>query len=378
MSPTTAAGRSDSRSGSGVRDSDGRTPGPGGHASPDRDGRGRVDRGRRGLLKALPLAGLALVGSGTASARAREHAIGTATPGNGSREAFPEVIPLPDEFRPEGIATGRGTEFFVGSLADGSIYRGDLRTGEGERLVDLDTDGERTAVGLAYDSRSDYLFVAGGPMGGAYVYDAGTGEPVGDYDFSGSFVNDVVVTRTAAYFTDSFPSGDPPGFFLYRVPLGPGGRLPSGGGFERIPLGGEFAPVQGFNTNGIDAPPDGEYLIVVNSSTGLLYRVDPESGDATEIDLGGDTVTNGDGILLDGKTLYVVRNRNDEIAVVELDPGATEGEIVGTIEDDGFDVPTTVTEFGDALYAVNAKFRSSGVPLPVEYEAIRVPKSRRS
>jgi hypothetical protein len=113
--------------------------------------------------------------------------------------------------------------------------------------------------------------------------------------------------------------------------------------------------VQGFNGNGIDASPDGEYLLVVNSTTGLLYRVDPGTGEASEIDLGGEEVGNGDGILLDAKTLYVVRNRNDLIAVVELDPEATEGEVVDHIEDDESDVPTTVAEYGDALYAVNAR-----------------------
>jgi hypothetical protein len=324
------------------------------------------------VLKAIPLVGLALVGSGTASARAREDAIGAAIPGNGSRKAFPEVIPLPDGFQPEGIVAGRGTEFFVGSLADGSVYRGDLRTGEGEVLA-TPPDG-RVAVGLSYDRRSDSLFVAGGPanengIGRAFVYDAETGEDVAVYEFDGAgFVNDVVVTRTAAYFTDSFVP------VLYRVPLGAGGRLPDEDGIEQIELGGDFVLAGMFNANGIDAPPDGEYLIVVNTSNGDLYRVDPGSGFASEVDLEPEPVTFGDGILLDGRTLYVVRNFLNEIAVVELDPGATEGEIVGTIENDEFDVPTTVAEFGNALYAVNARFESVDAPAEAEYDVVRVSK----
>ena len=375
MSPTTAAERPDSRRGSELRDSGARTTGSAARTSVDRGGRGRVDRGRRGLLKAIPLAGLALVGSGTAAARAHEDAIEAATPGNGPRKAFPEVIPLPNGFQPEGIVAGRGTEFFVGSLADGSIYRGDLRTGEGEVLAT--PPAGRIAVGLSYDSRSDYLFVAGGfadenGIGKAFVYDAETGEDVAVYEFDeAGFVNDVVVTRTAAYFTDSFVP------VLYRVPLGPAGRLPEQSAVEAIPLGDNFTHIPGpfvFNANGIDAPPDGEFLIVVNSTTGLLYRVDPETGFATEIDLGGEVVTAGDGILLDGKTLYVVRNTENEIAVVELDPATTEGEIVSTITDDDFDVPTTVTEFGNALYAVNARFNVPPDPTTAEYNVVRVPK----
>ena len=368
MSSTTAAERPDPSRGSGLRNPGERTTESAERVSPDRGGRGRVDRGRRGLLKANPLAALALAGSGTASARTLEQAFGTAAPGNGSRKAFPDVIPLPDGFQPEGIVAGRGTEFFVGSLADGAVYRGDLRTGEGEILVE-GTEG-RISVGLSYDSRSDHLFVAGGTTGEAYVYDAETGEEVGDFDFSGGFVNDVAVTRTAVYFTDSFAP------VLYRVPLGPAGRLPEQSTVEEVPLGGDFVQVPGFfvfNANGIDAPPDGEYLIVVNSTLGTLYRVDPETGEASLIDLGGDDVSSGDGILLDGKTLYVVRNTRNEIAVVELGPGATGGELVGTITDDDFDVPTTVAGFGNALYAVNARFGTAD-PQSAEYDVVKVSK----
>jgi sugar lactone lactonase YvrE len=214
--------------------------------------------------------------------------------------------------------------------------------------------------------------VAGNGTGKAYVYDAKTGNDAAVYQLTapGSFVNDVVVTRAAAYFTDSARS------FLYRVPLGPRGRLPEQRAVQEVPLGDDFEFMENeFNANGIDASPDGEYLIVVNSTTGKLYRVDPETGDATEIDLGDDTVTNGDGILLDGKTLYVVKNFDNEIAVVELDPGATKGEIVDPITDPDFDVPTTVAEFGNALYAVNARFTLSDEQrLVAEYDVVRVSK----
>jgi hypothetical protein len=179
-----------------------------------RDDRIAVDR--RTLLKTLPLAGLVGVGATPVSARAR-------------CDRFPDHIPLPTGFQPEGIVSGRGSEFFVGSLGNGDIFRGDYRTGEGEVLS---TEGE-PAVGLSYDQRSDHLFVAGGGTGKAFVYDARTGETDATYQFTdpqsatpGSFVNDVVVTREAAYFTDSFRVSDAGRAFLYRVPLGPGGRLP--------------------------------------------------------------------------------------------------------------------------------------------------------
>ena len=315
------------------------------------DGRERIDYDRRKFLKAIPLAGIAAIGSGTASAQ----------------PAFPDSIPLPNGFQPEGIVTGRETTFFVGSRVSGAVYRGDLRTGEGEVFVPAAED--RVAIGLSHDRRSNNLFVSGGGTGKGFVYDARTGESAATYTLTdpGTFVNDVVVTSSAAYFTDSFRS------FLYKVPLGPAGRLPEQSEVEEISLGCDFQSVSGFNTNGIDAPPNEEFLIIVNSSTGLLYKVDPESGDASEIDLGGETLTNGDGILLDGQTLYVVRNRNNVIAVVNLEPGAEEGEVVREITDSDFDVPTTVAEFGNALYAVNARFGTEN-PESAEYNVIRVPK----
>lgn len=76
---------------------------------------------------------------------------------------------------------------------------------------------------------------------------------------------------------------------------------------------------QGFNLNGIATTSDGAYLIVVQSNTGKLFRISTASKAVVEINLGGQTVTNGDGILLDGRTLYVVRNQNS--LIVKITPG---------------------------------------------------------
>lgn len=315
----------------------------------------RIDTDRRWVLKAIGLTGALGLASGVASAR----------------PTYPDIIPLPDGFQPEGIVTGRGHSFYVGSLADGSIYRGDLRTGEGDVLVTSPTIAP--AVGLSHDDRSDSLFVAGGPSGRGAIYDGGTGGEIANFELTdalSTFVNDVVVTSDAAFFTDSFRP------VLYRVPLGPAGRVPDPVAPEEISLGGDFVSVAGFNANGIDAPPNEDYLLVVNSSTGSLYRVDPLSGFADDIDLGGATLTAGDGILLDGRTLYVVRNQLDQIAVVRLEPGAGAGGVVDTITDPAFDVPTTVTGFGNGLYAVNARFNRVPDPATAAYDVVRVPKAR--
>jgi sugar lactone lactonase YvrE len=283
-------------------------------------------------------------------------------------ETFPDIILLPEGFRPEGVVVGRGHHIYAGSLANGAIFRSDLRTGQGEIIVP-GQEG-RIAVGLSFDKRSNFLFVAGGGTGAGYVYDAQTGATVEVYQLTapGSFINDVVVTRSAAYFTDSFRP------FLYRIALGPRGQLPDPSTVEA--LSGDFVFIPGvgvFNTNGIDATPNGKSLLIVNSETGELYNVDPQSGDAFSIDLGGETVPGGDGILLDGKTLYVVQNFLNQIAVVQLNAAFTAGEITAHIMNPAFDVPTTIAEFGNSLYAVNARFGTPPTP-ETEYEIVQVTK----
>ncbi|HEX5807378.1 MAG TPA: hypothetical protein VFY25_01845 [Anaerolineales bacterium] len=276
---------------------------------------------------------------------------------------FPDSIELPPGFQPEGIASGTGTIFYVGSIPTGDIFRGDLRTGEGE--VFIDAPAGRQAIGLKYDERTGLLFVAGGPTGYAYVYDAATGETVAEIQLTTdpSFINDVVITRDAVYFTNSQQP------ILYRVPLENSGQLPDDPLVEEIELVGEyqFTP-NAFNANGIAATPNGKTLIIVNSAEGALYNVDPETGFATRIDLGNGSVPNGDGILLQGKTLYVVQNRLNQIAVIKLNSDLTEGTIVDTITSSLFEVPTTIARFGNDLYAVNARF---GLP-PGDYEVVRV------
>jgi hypothetical protein len=260
-------------------------------------------------------------------------------------EQAQRTIALPDEFRPEGIASGPKDSFYVGSIPQGSVYRGSYRTGEGAVLVP--PHAGRNHTGLKVDRRHDRLFVAGGASKGIYVYDSETGADVASFALpDAGFVNDVVLTRRAAYFTDSLVQQ------LYRVKIGRHGRL---GEPERIPITGDLVYEAGFNANGIEAVRHGHRLIVVQSNTGELFSVGPRSGRSREIELDG-SLTNGDGILLRGKTLYVVRNRDNRIAVVDLKRDLREGEIEEELTDPLLDVPTTIAPFKQFIYAVNARF----------------------
>ena len=194
-------------------------------------------------------------------------------------------IALPNGFQPEGIHVSPDGTFYAGSLVDGTIVVGDVKTGSSHELVT--PPAGRISAGM--ETRGGLLYVAGGPTG-VFVYDATTGATVRAFDVeAGAFVNDVVVTKDAAWFTDSFDS------VLYRLPLS--GGVP-GTDLETVPLSGDFTLEAGFNLNGIETTPGGRWLISVQSNTGDLFRIDPATGVTTRIDLGSDSLAAGDGLLL--------------------------------------------------------------------------------
>ena len=286
-------------------------------------------------------------------------------PGAGRGGAFPTTIALPDGFAPEGIAIGNRPLAWFGSLVDGSIYRANLATGRG-RIV---SEGPGTpSVGLKIDRRNR-LFVAGGDAGDARVVHASSGEVLASYQLAtgSSFVNDVVLTPDAAWFTDSFNP------VLYKLPLGRHARLPDQGDLVTLPLTGDLVFQDGFNVNGIERTPDGTGLLVVQTNTGLLFRVDPVTGTTTTVDLGGALLPAGDGILLSGSRLYVVQNQLNQVAVVDLDRTGTSGTVGTPITDPRFDTPTTVAEFRGRLYLPNARFTTEPTPT-TPYTAVAVPK----
>jgi sugar lactone lactonase YvrE len=302
------------------------------------------------IVSTLAAVGAVLVAGSTAAEKAKP---------------FPQVIQLPTGFRPEGIEIGRGTTFYAGSVANGAVYRGNLRTGSGSIFVT--GAAGKAATGIELDSQNR-LFVAGAGTGNGYVYDANTAALIRTYNFASAptFINDVVVTHDAAYFTDSQKN------VIYKVPIGLGGAL---GDAQAITLGGDYVHVAGqFNLNGIDATADGNTLVAVQTIGGKLYSIDPATGVAKPISLaGGESVPNGDGILLTGKTLYVVQNQLNQVAVIALGHDFASGRVVTRLSDPDFKVPTTIDDLGRRLYAVNARF---GTPNPdsLEYQVVQLRK----
>ena len=287
-------------------------------------------------------------------------------PATAGASTFPDTIRLPDGWQPEGIASGRGTSLYVGSIPTGAVWKGDARTGRGEVLVP-GQEG-RSAIGIKVDKRNR-LFVAGGGTGKAFVYDAKTGGDLASYQLAAAgaatFVNDVAVTSKAAWFTDSRAAQ------LYALPLGRHGGLPGQDKVRTLPLRGDFQLAEGNNLNGIVAAKDGRVLLAVQTNKGLLFKINPRTGVAREVDLGGATLANGDGMLLAGRVLFVVQNRDNKIAVVVLSRSLDRGRLVAELTDPEFDVPTTIAFQAGRLYAVNARFGTTD-PQPARYDIIKV------
>ncbi|MGY1823366.1 SMP-30/gluconolactonase/LRE family protein [Geodermatophilus sp. SYSU D00079] len=286
--------------------------------------------------------------------------LGTGGPATAAPED--DVIVLPGASSAEGIAQGRGATFYAGDLFRGDVFRGDLRERTAELFIDA-PDG-RLAVGMDTDPRHRLLVVAGGATGQGYVYDTRSGETVATYqldDPTTSFVNDVTVTRDGAWFTDSLQAQ------LYFVPLEDG----EPGEARTLALSGPAADTSGqFNLNGIVATRSGGTLVVAHSGTGGLYTVDPGSGASAVV--AGVSVPDADGLVLDGRRLWVVQNPENRVVEVRLSQDLTSGTVREEITDERFQSPSTAIRYEGELAVVNAKFDTGIPPRADQYEVVLV------
>jgi len=298
----------------------------------------------------------AQAGGGHGKGHGKDHAKGG--------RALPSTVALPPGFQPEGIEA-RGSSFYAGSRATGQIVVGSVKGGPTRELVPAQADAP-SALGLRLDGRGR-LFVAGGRTGTVSVYAQRTGKllyrspSVGDP----AFVNDVALLRDKAVFTDSATQR------LVVLPLGRKGAI---GAAKAVPITGSLAydadPATN-EANGIVASKDGRTVIVVNSRTGELHRVDPVTGASTLIPVAGGPLTNGDGLLRSGNTLLAVQNRLNKVAVLKLSKGERTATVRRTITDPQFDVPTTLAVAKGRLFTVNARFTTTPAP-DTAYDVVRI------
>jgi sugar lactone lactonase YvrE len=301
----------------------------------------------------------------------------------GGAEPRPDHYSLPTEARyPEGIAAeNKSGTFYVSSALDGSIYRGNVKTENLKLFLPGGEDGRAQALGMTLDNERR-LYVAGGFTGKVFIYDTSSGELVRTFSTQSAenFLNDVTINPRSgdAYITDSFVP------ILWRVPAEEVTNSSTPGELEpwldlAPPNQDPLIPyTPGFNLNGIVATPDGRYLLTVQSNTGNLYRIDTQTKQVTQVDLGGATLTNGDGLELRGHTLYVIRNQDELITEVSLDGQFTSGRTKGDTSAASLDFPTTGALVRGRLLVVNSQFDKGflgpGVPeIPFKVSSIRVP-----
>jgi Cu-Zn family superoxide dismutase len=261
---------------------------------------------------------------------------------------------------PEGIAFQQSTgDFFVSSAANGTIYRGNLRETMTQVFLPAGSVGRTAATGMKVDHEGR-LFVSGAGTGQMFIYDTGTGMLIQKFDngFANTFVNDVALDRSGnAYFTDSVQP------ILYRISQDASGQFVMTNWLNLTGTPIIYGP--GFNLNGIAVTENDRYLIVVQSNTGQLFRISLATKEVTEINLGGTRLTNGDGLLLRGHTLYVVRNAQAIIVRVQLSGDYSTGRIVSATTDPSLAYPTTLAQADGRLLVVNSQFDKQGTGQPV-------------
>jgi len=267
-----------------------------------------------------------------------------------------------DAVFPEGITEGPGTTFFLGSLTDGTIYRGDTSTGKVEVFLPPDGDGRDTICGMDIDNYGR-LISCDFEGGRLFVHDLASRTLVARREMPGgeSGPNDVVVVGDTAFITDSKCQ------VVWRLPAGPD---EIGEPEVAVDLSGQYEGMGSAFLNGIVARPGGTQLLVAAQRDGRLWRIDLATMSAAQVDLGGYNF-NADGMLLDGDVLYGVTNRGKGwaevrvmISVLRLDHDWRSGRVLGELTDPDWDSPTTIAAVDGQLLVLCAQIRARNLNTP--------------
>ena len=286
------------------------------------------------------------------------------------------TYPLPASVTyPEGVAFDAKTNaIFTGSAATGNIVRIDLKSRQSSDVAAavLPAEPFPALLGMKVDG-AGRLWLAGGRTGAMAVVDARSGALVKKFEVpakGASLINDVAIVGDAAYFTDSLTPT------MWRVSTAGGkvGELEPWLQFAGTPL--EYT-TPGANLNGITATEDGRTLIVVQMNKGLLFRIDIAGRKVSPIDIGGESVATGDGLVLDNRRLYVVRQGEQEIVTIDLADDLTKGKVVSRFKDPALAWPATAAKVGGNLLVVNTQFNKRTTKDAVTpFSIVAVPLSR--
>lgn len=279
----------------------------------------------------------------------------------------PAPVPAPvktyalpgDQVFPEGIAYDPvSNSFFTGSTSDGTVFRGDFADGQVTVFSAGGTDGRSAAIGMKVDSRARRLWIAGGATGLLFVYNIDTGELIRNYTtppVEQTFLNDVALAPNGdAYITDSRR----PVLFKVNGSGAEPGELESWLDFTGTPV--RYA-AGAFALNGIVVSQDGAHIITIHAGDRKLFRISVSGKQVSEVDLGGKP-QGGDGMVLDGKTLYLLERTetSDRIVRIRMAEDFLSGVVLDSFRDDSFAYPTTIVKLDSRMLVVNSQFNARG------------------
>jgi Cu-Zn family superoxide dismutase len=274
-------------------------------------------------------------------------------------------VTLPDALAyPEGVGLDPAGFVYTASAVDGTVVRTSLKDGRSTVLVQpgillrtSKADFPRV-LGIKRDA-ANRLWLMGGRTGKVFVVDARSGKLIKEISTpgEGGVLNDAVVTADAAYVTDTLRP------ILWRIPI-KGNQI--GEAEPWIRFGGTpIAYSEGLNLNGIALSRDGRSLVVVQMDKGLLFKIDRASKAITPIDTAGQALSGGDGLVLDGTRLYLVRQPEAEVVTLDLTPDLRSARVISRFKDPALAWPATAAKVGNDLLVVNSQFDKNGTNNPV-------------
>ncbi|MFD3706851.1 SMP-30/gluconolactonase/LRE family protein [Nocardia sp. NPDC058658] len=254
---------------------------------------------------------------------------------------------------PEGIGLDpRNGDTYVGSFADGSVYRAGANAARAEVFLPAGADGRKTANGVKVDSNGRLWVIDSGV--GVSVYDTGSRALLARFDVPGAaprFVNDLDFGADGtAYLTDSVRN------VVYKAAIGSSELTVA---YDLTAMAGD---PKAFALNGIAADRDGRYLIVVAMSAAELYRIDLAGGaePIRKVALSGGDARNGDGLELRDNTLWIVHNLDNTISRWTLTDNGATATRAGEFHDPTLSIPTTLVHSGDRALVVSSQFDKGG------------------
>jgi sugar lactone lactonase YvrE len=270
---------------------------------------------------------------------------------------------------PESVAVDASSgTFYVGSVKEGTIYKGKLGAGTLEVFSPAGADGRVMATGMFY--AKNRLIVLGRQTGQIFVYDTKTGALVSKLDNGlggrqpfATFLNDTTFAPDGSgYVTDSINP------VLYRVAPTAEGKyeLQEFLRYDGTAVKYVNAPgAPGINVNGIAATADGRYLIIAKRNENGLFRVDLKTKEIIPVTMPAGMLNTPDGLFLDGTTMYVAQNIPKAVGVVKFSPDFSQATLERSIPNPSFAFPTSAARLKDKLLVVSAQFDTAGSPAAV-------------